>query len=96
MDVVEATIRLEHTLAKGPDGRYCFACKKAFVLLKLVGCSQRLRFGARDQVAFRADPVCLTVERRDNGAVKKRFPWAQIECLAAGEPEVDNGPLFQG
>jgi hypothetical protein len=96
MDAREAAIRLEHTLAKGPDGRYCFACKKAFVMLKLVGRAHRVRFGARDQVAFRADPVCLTVERRDNGAVKQRFTWEQIECLAVGEPEVDNGPLFQG
>ena len=95
MTAAEAASQLEHTLAKGPDGRYSFACKKAFVLLKLAGCAQRLKFAARDRVVFRTDPTGLVIECND-GRVKKQFTWEQIECLAAGEPEVDNGPLFQG
>ncbi len=92
----EATLRLEHALAKDPAGRYSFQCKKAFVLVKLYGSADRMRFTARDKLAFRTDANCLTIEKCDSGAVQRRFTWEEIECLAAGEPEVDNGPLFQG
>ena len=92
----DAASRLEHALARDSAGRYVFLCRKAFVIVKLHGERSRLRFGVRDKVVFRADATCLIVEGFGNGAVKHRFNWDQIECIAAGEPEIDNGPLFQG
>lgn len=96
MTLEEAATRLDHSMNRDAAGRYCFCCKKAFVLLKLYGSAHRLRFTARQKLVFRTDRSCLTVERCDTGAVERRFAWEHIECLAAGEPEVDNGPLFQG
>src|SRR5579871_4777554 len=53
MTIDEAVVRLGPTLARDSSGRYSFACKKAFVLVKLHGKPARFRFAARDQVAFR-------------------------------------------
>ena len=52
-------------------------------------------FAAKDKLAFRAEKDCLTIEKCD-GKVHRKFLWDQIECLAAGEPEKDDGSLFQG
>lgn len=92
----EASVRLNHSMNRDAAGRYSFCCKKAFVLLKLHGSPNRFRFTARQKLVFRTDQFCLTVERCDTGVIERRFNWDEIECLAAGEPEVDNGPLFQG
>jgi len=96
MTARDAIARLGNCLTQDSSGRYSFACKKAFVTLKLRGMKKRVRFRARDRVAFRTGADCLTVERSDTGIVWRRFPWEQIEMLTAGEPEIDNGPLFQG
>lgn len=96
MTLEEAAARLDRSMNRDAAGRYCFCCKKAFVLLKLYGNANRLRFTARQKLVFRADQSWLTVEHGDTGTVQRRFAWENIECLAAGEPEVDNGPLFQG
>ena len=53
-------------------------------------------FTARDNVRVRIDEDGLTVEKLNTGAVYRQFAWKQVESLAAGEPETDNGPLFQG
>lgn len=96
MTLEEAALRLERSMNRDSAGRYSFCCKKAFVMLKLYGSTHRLRFTARQKLVFRTDQFCFTVERCDTGTVECRYAWEQIECLAAGEPEVDNGPLFQG
>ena len=92
-DVIE---RLEPALTKDSEGRYCLLCKKASVVLKLRGNTCRLRYVAHDRIAFRTDDQGLTVEQADTGAIQRRVLWDEIECVMAGEPETDNGPLFQG
>lgn len=96
MTIDEALRRLGPTLAKDHTGRYLFACKKAFVLVKLHGRPARFRFAARDQVAFRLTGPCLLIEKQATGAVQRTFHWDEIECICAGEPEKDDGSLFQG
>jgi hypothetical protein len=96
MTIDEAVVRLGPTLAKDAAGRYSFACKKAFVLVKLYGNPARYRFAARDQVVFRLNGNCLTIEKQATGAVQRTFRWNEIECICAGEPEKDDGTLFQG
>ena len=92
-DVIE---RLEPALMKDREGRYCLLCKKASVIVRLRGCSNLLRFVARDKIAFRFDDRGLTVEGCETHDVKRCVPWDEIECLMAGEPETDNCSLFQG
>jgi hypothetical protein len=96
MTIGDAVDRLGPTLAKDAAGRYLFACKKAFVLVKLYGKPARFRFAARDQVAFRITGNCLTIEKQATGVVQRSFAWDEIECICAGEPEKDDGTLFQG
>lgn len=96
MTIDEAVVRLGPTLARDSSGRYSFACKKAFVLVKLYGNPARFRFAARDQVAFRVTGASLTIEKQATGAVQRTFLWDEIECICAGEPEKDDGTLFQG
>jgi len=96
MTAREAHVHLDHALARDPAGRYCFRCRKALVLIRLYGGRSPARFCVRDRVGFRVNDDALTVEALDTGAVRKQFTWLQIESLSAGEPEVDNGPLFQG
>ena len=95
MTPLEAAARLDHALARDPAGRYAFACKKAFVTIRLRGKASRLMFAAKDKLSFRADSECLTIEKCD-GKVHRKFSWEQIEYLVAGEPEKDDGSLFQG
>ena len=92
----EAIDRLEPALMKDRGGRYCFCCRKASVVVRLLGAAGPLRFAPRDDVGFRTDDRMLTVEELRTGAVRMQFAWKQIESLAAGEPEMDNGVLFQG
>ncbi len=96
MKLEQAVHSLEHSLSKHSVGYYTFACKKAFVLVKLHGNPARFRFAARDKVVFRTDGDYLTVEKQDTGVVQRKFTWDQIECICAGEPEKDDGSLFQG
>ena len=96
MQLAEVIKRLEPALMKDSQGRYCLLCKKASVIFKLRGCSSRLRFVAHDKIAFRTDDQGLTVENSETGAIQRRVLWDEIECLMAGEPETDNGSLFQG
>ncbi len=96
MTPAEVIERLEAALMRDSQGRYCLLCKKASVIFKLHGHSGRLRFVAHDKIAFRTDDQGLTVEQFETGAIKRRVLWEEIECLMAGEPETDNGALFQG
>lgn len=96
MTVAEAVDHLEQALVKDRAGRYSFCCKKAFVLVKLHGCPARLRFAAKDKLAFHTDTDCLTVVKRDGGRIRRKLKWEEIECICAGEPEKDDGTLFQG
>lgn len=96
MKPAEVIERLEPALTKDSQGRYCLLCKKASVIFKLYGNSGRLRFVAHDRIAFRTDEQGLTVEHLETGAMQRRVLWDEIECLMAGEPETDNGSLFQG
>ena len=96
MKPAEVIERLEPALSKDSQGRYCLMCKKASVIFKLRGNSSHLRFVAHDKIAFRTDDDGLTVEQAETGAVQRRVLWDEIECLMAGEPETDNGSLFQG
>ena len=96
MTIDEAVVRLGPTLAKDSAGRYSFACRKAFVLVKLHGKAARFRFAARDQVVFRLTGDALTIEKQATGAIQRTFTWNEIECICAGEPEKDDGTLFQG
>ena len=96
MTAQEAIDRLEPALSKDENGCYRFACRKASLVLRLLDKRVPLRFAPRDQVGFRTDDRALTVEELHTGVVRMQFAWKQIESLAAGEPEIDNGPLFQG
>lgn len=96
MTAQEAIDRLEPALTKDQGGRYCFCCRKASVVMRLEGGARAVRFAPRDQVGFRTDDRMLTVEELKTGAVRMQVAWKQIESLAAGEPEIDNGVLFQG
>ena len=96
MTAQEAIARLEPALSKDEDGRYRFACRKASLVLRLLDHRVPMRFAPCDQVGFRTDDRALTVEELKTGVVRMQFAWKQIESLAAGEPEIDNGLLFQG
>ena len=96
MTAQDAIQLLEPVLTKDKAGRYCFACRKASLLVRLRGIRAPSQFAARDKIGFRTDERGLTVEELKTGAVRKQFAWKQIESLAAGEPETDSGTLFQG
>jgi hypothetical protein len=96
MTAQEGVERLKHVLTKDDADRYRFCCRKAFLMVRLLGLASPLRFSARDEVGFRIDERDLSVEEIKTGAIRKQFPWEQVECLAVGEPETDNGTLFQG
>src|SRR5277367_134375 len=49
----EAMERLEGSMRKDVANRYLFACRKALLLIRIVGARVPLRFDAGDQVAFR-------------------------------------------
>ena len=96
MNFQEACLRLKCLLSEDGDQRYRLPCRKAFLLARLCGCQNPVRFTARDNVCFRMDERGLTVEQLKTGAVVTTLAWALVESLAAGEPETENGPLFQG
>ena len=96
MNVQDAMRQLTGTLIKEGQDRYCFACGKAVLLVRLVGARTLVRFVARDRVAFRIDAVNLTIEDLRTRATRRKFVWNQIESVVAGEPESDNSDLFQG
>jgi len=96
MTAQDAIQRLESALTQDQAGRYCFACRKASLFLRIRGRHAPSRFAAQDKMGFRTDELGLTVEELKTGVVRKRFSWKQIESLIAGEPETDNGALFQG
>lgn len=77
-------------------GTFHFACGKAMVSIKLVGHPGCRRFCAKDRVVFLTDGNALTIQYSESRITRCRFPWDQIETLAAGEPETDSGSLFQG
>jgi hypothetical protein len=96
MTTQEAIERLEPALTIDGRGRYCFDRRKVSLILRLIGIRSPLRFSAQDKVGFRTDAKGLTVEELKTSVARKRFVWSSIESLAAGEPETDNGALFQG
>ncbi|MBV8846362.1 MAG: hypothetical protein JO307_26450 [Bryobacterales bacterium] len=95
MNLQEARLRLKGLLEDGHQ-RYRLPCRKAFLLARLCGCHNPMRFTARDNVRFRMDERGLTVEALKTGAEVITLAWPLVESVAAGEPETDNGPLFQG
>jgi hypothetical protein len=96
MRVEEAERHLAGALARDPNGRFAFACKNALVTLRLRGSPEPLRFVLHDNVGFRTGRHGLTIEHLKTGAVRKRFAWDDLESVAAGEPEMADGSLFQG
>jgi hypothetical protein len=96
MTAQDAIQLLEPALTKDKAGRYCFACRKAYLSGRLRGVRAPSQFAAQDKIGFRTDEMGLTVEELKTCAVRKRFAWKQIESIAAGEPETDSGTLFQG
>jgi len=96
MTAQDAIQLLEPALMKDHAGRYYFACRKVALFVRLRGMLAPTRFAARDKMGFRTDELGLTVEELKTGVVRKKFPWKQMEDLFAGEPETDNGSLFQG
>ncbi len=92
----QALTHLGTALIRDREGTFRFACPKALVSIKILGKPGCQRFAAKDRVAFRIDEKELTIEHTDTGMAWHRFPWEQIETLAAGEPETDSGSLFQG
>jgi hypothetical protein len=96
MNVQDAIRELSGVLTnQGPD-RYCLPCPKAVLSLRLCGSRKPIRYTSADQVAFRIDPLSLTVEDLKTRAIRNRFPWNRIVSAVAGEPESDNHDLFQG
>jgi len=96
MTVKDAERLLAGALARNPGGRFDFACEKATVALQLRGRAACVHFSRRDRVGFRAEPEGLEVENAKTGDIVRRFPWSTLEWLAAGEPEMADGSLFQG
>jgi len=88
--------RLEPALTRHNNDQYRFACRKALLKLWLVGYKAPVRFSVQDKVGFRIDDRGLGVVELTTGAVRKQYAWAQVQSLAAGEPETDSGSLFQG
>ena len=96
MTAQDAIRLLEPALIKDERGRYRFACRKASLFVRLRGIQAPSQFAARDKCGFRTDEQGLTVEELTTGVIRRQFAWKQIESLCAGEPETDNGTLFQG
>lgn len=92
----EAVNRLRPALAPEGSDTFRFASRKVFLSLKLFDIPVRLRFTAKDRVLFRIDERDFIVADSKTGVICKQFGWGQIESMAAGEPESDNGILFQG
>lgn len=92
----QAAETLGAALITDASGRFSFACRKAIVRIKVRGRSAPFLFRKCDHVAFRVAVQALIIERIENFAVKKCLDWAELESLSAGEPETDNGSLFQG
>lgn len=83
-------------LARDTSGRFSFACRKALVRIKIRGRSAPFLFRSCDQVAFRIGEQALIIERIEHFTMKKCLDWTELESVSAGEPETDNGGLFQG
>ncbi len=92
----EAIKHIESVLTIDETNRYRFACRKAFLIVRLLGTRTTVRFAVRDKVAFRIDELDLIVEELETGIVRQQFSWKDVDNLAAGEPETDSGLLFQG
>lgn len=78
------------------SGRFSFACRKAFVRIKIRGRSAPFLFHKCDKVTFRIGTEALIIEKGQDFTMKKCLDWAKLESVSAGEPETDNGSLFQG
>jgi hypothetical protein len=87
---------LEAALISDSSGRFFFACRKALVMIKIRGRPKPLLFHRRDKVAFQISAEALIIEKLQCLTTKKRLLWESVERFAAGEPETDNGSLFQG
>jgi hypothetical protein len=96
MTAQEGMERLEGSMRRDDANRYLFACRKALLLIRIVGARVPLRFDAGDHVAFRIGALDLTVEELETGRARCHFAWERVESLAVGEPETDNRDLFQG
>ena len=96
MTVQAGTKKLEHALRKEEAGRYLFACRKALLVVRLLGERRPVRFSAADRVAFRVGPLEFTVEELKTCKVRFHCALERVENLTAGEPETDSGNLFQG
>ena len=92
----DAISSLKGSCLQDREGRYFFSCKSGVVVVRLCGAVDSMKFPARDKFAFRIGPEFLHIEQRETGAVVQIFEWAEIEMLAAGEPEMAGGALFQG
>lgn len=92
----EATDRLRSALNEEGTDTFRFASAKAFLSVKLCNDPIRLRFTAKNHVVFRIDGEHFIVADSSTGRPCRDFTLRQIENLAAGEPESDNGLLFQG
>ena len=92
----DAIRRLESSCLQDREGRYFFSCKSGIVMVKLRGVADVMRFPARDHFAFRIGPEFLHIERQNSAAAVQIFKWSEIDTLAAGEPEMAGGALFQG
>jgi hypothetical protein len=92
----DAISRLERSCLQDREGRCFFSCKSGVVVVRLHGVADPLQFLGRNHFAFRIGPEFFHIERRETGAAVQIFKWAEIETLAAGEPEMAGGALFQG
>jgi hypothetical protein len=92
----EAAGSLEGALACNASGRYSFVCSKALIRVKIRGRTKPMLYRKRDNFSFRIDAQSLIIERLQSFTTKKRLLWENVEYFSAGEPETDNGALFQG
>jgi hypothetical protein len=92
----QAVETLGAALVTDVSGRFSFACRKTLVRIKMRGRSAPFLFRKCDQVAFRIGAQALIIERIERFTMKKCLDWAELESVSAGEPETDNGSLFQG
>lgn len=92
----QAMETLGAALVTDASGRFSFTCRKTLVRIKIRGRSAPLLFHKRDQVTFRIGPEALIIEKSQRLTMRKSLDWAELESVSAGEPETDNGSLFQG
>jgi hypothetical protein len=71
-------------------------CRKAILIIKVAGEAGSKVFRAAENIALCVDDNGFAVKDLRSGRLRAQALWSQVDSLVAGEPEADNGELFQG